>query len=281
MPAVLVTGASTGIGEACAVHLHGLGHTVFAGVRRDADAERLQMRLGDRLVPVMLDVTDQGQIDAAAATVADATGSMRLAGVVNNAGIGIGGPVEELPLDHWRHQFEVNVIGQVAVTKAVIPMLRAGAGRIVFIGSISGRIATPMMAPYSASKHAIEAIGEALRHELADWDIKVAVVEPGAIRTPIWEKGRARADDLDSFVSPEGRERYARFIDLVRRAIDAQERNGADPAIVARAVEHALFSPRPKDRYPVGTDAKVQALASRVLPDKVRDRAVRAMADRI
>jgi len=270
---VLVTGASTGIGEACVLHLDRLGHRVYAGVRSEAHAHGLRQRGSDRIVPVFFDVTDQGQIDAVAKQIADDGGS--LDGVVNNAGIAKGGPLEYLPLEIWREQLDVNVLGQVALTKAVLPSIRAARGRIVFIGSISGKVATMLMGPYSASKFAIEAIGESLRSELHPWGISVSVVEPGAIKTPIWEKGRQQADRLDRVLPDEARTRYAKHIAAIRKAIEMQERQGASPDKVAAAVERALLSPRPKTRYLVGTDARVQALLVRWLPDRPREAIIR------
>jgi len=272
---VLVTGASTGIGEACALRLDRLGHRVYAGVRSEEHARGLRRRGSDRIVPVFLDVTDQAQIDAAAKQIG---GGGRLDGVVNNAGIGRGGPLEYLPLEVWREQLEVNVLGQVAVTKAVLPFIRAAGGRIVFIGSIGGRVATMLMGPYNASKFAIEAIGESLRSELHPWGIGVSVVEPGAIKTPIWDKAREQADRLERALPAEARTRYARHIAAIRKAIEMQDRQGVSPDKVAAAVERALFSPRPKTRYLVGTDARVQALLVRWLPDRPREAIIRRFA---
>ena len=272
---VLVTGASTGIGEACALRLDRLGHRVYAGVRSEEHARGLRRRGSDRIVPVFLDVTDQAQIDAAAKQIG---GGGRLDGVVNNAGIGRGGPLEYLPLEVWREQLEVNVLGQVAVTKAVLPFIRAAGGRIVFIGSIGGRVATMLMGPYNASKFAIEAIGESLRSELHPWGIGVSVVEPGAIKTPIWDKARQQADRLERALPEEARTRYARHIAAIRKAIEMQDRQGVSPDKVAAAVERALFSPRPKTRYLVGTDARVQALLVRWLPDRTREAIIRRFA---
>ena len=272
---VLVTGASTGIGEACALRLDRLGHRVYAGVRSEEHARGLRQRGSDRIVPVFLDVTDQAQIDAAAKQIG---GGGRLDGVVNNAGIGRGGPLEYLPLEVWREQLEVNVLGQVAVTKAVLPFIRAAGGRIVFIGSIGGRVATMLMGPYNASKFAIEAIGESLRSELHPWGIGVSVVEPGAIKTPIWDKARQQADRLERALPEEARTRYARHIAAIRKAIEMQDRQGVSPDKVAAAVERALFSPRPKTRYLVGTDARVQALLVRWLPDRPREAIIRRFA---
>jgi NAD(P)-dependent dehydrogenase (short-subunit alcohol dehydrogenase family) len=273
---VLVTGASTGIGEACTLRLDRLGHRVYAGVRSEEHAHRLRQRGSDRIVPVLVDVTDQAQIDATARQIADGGGS--LDGVVNNAGVGRGGPLEYLPLEIWREQLEVNVLGQVAVTKAVLPFIRAACGRIVFIGSISGNVATMLTGPYNASKFAIEAIGESLRSELHPWGITVSVVEPGAIKTAIWDKSRQQFDRLEPAMPEEARTRYARHIAAIRRTIEMQDRHGASPDKVAAAVEQALFSSRPKTRYLVGADARAQALLVRWLPDKPREAIIRRFA---
>jgi NAD(P)-dependent dehydrogenase (short-subunit alcohol dehydrogenase family) len=273
---VLVTGASSGIGEACAVHLDRLGHRVYAGVRKEEHAQALRDIGSHRMVPVFLDVTDQAQIHAAAKQIAgEAAG---LDGVVNNAGIAKGGPLEYLPLEQWRQQFEVNVLGQVAVTKAMLPLIRPAGGRIVFIGSIGGKVATMLLGPYNASKFAVEAIGESLRHELHPWAISVSVVEPGAIKTAIWDKGRQDADRVERDLPPEARTRYADHIAAIRKGIDTQDRQGVGPEKVAKAVEHALFSHRPKTRYLVGTDAKIQSALVRWLPDRPREAIIRRIA---
>jgi NAD(P)-dependent dehydrogenase (short-subunit alcohol dehydrogenase family) len=276
MKSVLITGASTGIGEACALRLDRLGHRVYAGVRSEERGAGLRQRGSDRIVPVLLDVTDQAQIDTVARQIADDGGD--LDGVVNNAGIARGGPLEYLPLEIWREQLDVNVLGQVAVTKAVLPFIRAARGRIVFIGSIGGRAATQLMGPYSASKFAIEAIGESLRSELHPWGISVSVVEPGAIKTPIWEKGLQEADRLQRALPDEATTRYATHISAIRKGIEMQARQGVDPDQVAAVVEHALFSRRPKTRYLVGTDARVQSLLVRWLPDRPREAFIRRFA---
>lgn len=276
MAEILVTGASTGIGEACALRLDRGGHRVFAGVRRQVDADRLKAQGSSRLTPVFLDVTDAVQVEAVAKEIAAEAGS--LAGLVNNAGIGKGGPIEFLSLDDWRHQFEVNVIAQVGVTQAMLPLIRKGNGRIVFIGSIGGKSSTQLLAPYSASKFAIEAIGESLRHELRPWHISVSVIEPGAIKTAIWDKASEEADRLERELPDEARDRYANHIAALRRAMEMQTRRGIPPDSVARAVEHALFSDRPRTRYPVGPDAKVQTALVRFLPDRVREAIIRRFA---
>ena len=198
--AVVVTGASTGIGRATALYLDAKGYLVFPGVRKEADAEGLRQQGSDRLAPVMIDVTDEKSIASAREQVAEAVGERGLAGLVNNAGVGGGGPIEFIPLDELRSTLEVNLIGQVAVTQAFLPLIRRRKGTIVFIASIGGRVASPFMSPYNTSKFGIEALGESLRHELAPWGIDVAVVEPGSIDTEIWSKGdeavRERIDEL-------------------------------------------------------------------------------------
>lgn len=275
---ILVTGASSGIGEACAVAFGRLGWDVFAGVRRDEDGKRLQAKSTGDLRPVLLDVTDLASVEAMAKEVAANVGDAGLTAVVNNAGIAVGGPVEYMAIDEWRRQFEVNVFGQVAVTKAVLPLIRPSAsrGRIVFIGSIGGRIASPFIAPYAASKHAIEAIAESMRHELVDTGIRTVVVEPGAVRTPIWDKGRSDADEIEANLPPEGLKRYAPAIAGLRKAMEFQARTGVDPEVVAGVVVRAVTKPRPAARYVVGRDAKMMAIVARVLPDSARDVLTRA-----
>ena len=271
MPAnnnVLVTGASTGIGEACALHLDRLGWRVFAGVRRDEDGERLRKQATERLTPVRLDVTDEAEVTNALGTIADLVGDDGLAGLVNNAGVARGGPIEFLPLDEWRDQFEVNVLGQLAVTKAALPLVRLTRGRIVFIGSIGGRIAAPMVGPYSASKHAIEAIGATLREELLPWGIEVAVVEPGVIKTPIWTKGKAKAEELERSLGDESARLYKDQMEAIKADLEKNGRRGVEPSKVAAAVEHALTSGRPKHRYLVGMDAKLAGNLVRIVPDR-------------
>lgn len=277
MKSILVTGASSGIGEACALDLDRQGHRVYAGVRRSADGEKLAEKASDRLVPVILDVTDQATIDAVAKRIAEDTGG-ELHGLVNNAGIGRGGPLEYLDLAEWREQLEVNVIGQVAVTKAVLPLIRSGRGRVVFIGSIGGKVATMMMGPYNASKFAIEGIGEALRHELHPWGIKVAVVEPGAIQTEIWSKATETADRLESELPAEALSLYGGHLASLRKALEMQARNAVPAQKVADVVRQALFDPRPRNRYLVGRDARALSAIGRLLPDRVREAVVRRLA---
>jgi NAD(P)-dependent dehydrogenase (short-subunit alcohol dehydrogenase family) len=268
---VVITGASSGIGEACALHLDGLGCRVFAGVRNQADGEALKAKASARLTPVLLDVTDVASVDQAAEAVRAAVGTAGLAGLVNNAGIGGGGPLEVVPPADLRKVFEVNVIGPVAVTQAFLPLLRQGRGRIVNMGSIAGRAATPFIGPYSASKFALEALTDAMRMELQPWGIHVSIVEPGAIESRIWEKARQRADQMQAAAGPEARARYGEAIARVRDAMEQAARRAIPARAVAEAVAHALFASRPKTRYLVGLDARLRAVMAAWLPDRVQD----------
>jgi NAD(P)-dependent dehydrogenase (short-subunit alcohol dehydrogenase family) len=270
---VVITGASTGIGEACALRLDKAGWRVFAGVRKEADAARLKQEASARLTPITLDVTNQAQIDAAAKTVADAVGAAGIQGVVNNAGVSVNGPLEYLTSDDLRKQLEVNVIGQIAMTRAFLELVRKGNGRIVFIGSIAGKMATPFLGPYCASKHAMEALSDALRQELRPWGISVSLVEPGSIATKIWEKGMNDADEYEKNMPEEATMRYGKAFMALREAAQKFGDAGIPADRVAKPVEHALTSGRPRTRYIVGFDATIQSIIRRV-PDRLRDRLV-------
>ena len=271
MAGILITGASTGIGEATALHLDGLGHRVFAGVRKEADGERLAAAArSGRLTPVHLDVTDDAAIATALDEVAEASGG-RLDGVVNNAGVALGGPLEFLPMEDFRTQMDINVTGLLAVTQAAMPLIRGASGRVVLIGSMSGRLAVPMTGAYSASKFAVEALADTLRMELSPWGLAVSLIQPGAIKTPIWDKGRQQLVAMTDRYTPEALELYADGIESVAKGIEQQDDDGISPVEVAKAVEKALFSKRPRSRYAVGVDAKAGAVLARALPDRVKD----------
>ncbi|MCH7811697.1 MAG: SDR family oxidoreductase [Chloroflexi bacterium] len=272
--AVVITGASTGIGEACALRLDKKGFRVFAGVRKDEDGERLKGQASERLTPVRIDVTDEASISAAAETVAAAVGEAGVAGLVNNAGIGVPGPLEFLTSDDLRRQFEVNVIGQLAVTRAFLPLIRRATGRIVNIGSIAGRMATPFLGLYSASKFAMEALTDSLRQELRPWGIHVSIVEPGSIATPIWQKAQAEADELEKNLPEEAMALYGKPFAAMREAARKFEEAGIPPDEVAKFVEHAITAKTPKTRYVVGRDAQIQRVLAKVAPDRLRDRLV-------
>lgn len=270
--AVVITGASTGIGAACALHLGRLGFLVFAGVRNIKDGEMFQRQEANRLVPLILDVTDAASIQRSHAIVSERVGNNGLFGLINNAGIAVVGPLEAVPIPDLRRQLEINLIGQVAVTQAFLPLIRQARGRIVNMGSIAGRAAMPLMGPYAASKFALEAVTDALRLELQQWGIKVTIIEPGAIATPIWDKSGQGAADLEAATSPELRTLYEGVIAGVKRVVREAAKRAIAPDAVAKAVEHALTAARPKTRYLVGTDAKLRALMVKLLPDRISDR---------
>jgi len=269
---VVVTGASTGIGAACALDCAARGMTVFAGVRDPRAGEALARKGGPSLIPITLDVTDEPSIMRSVEAVQLVVGDGGLGGLVNNAGIVIGSPLEVIPLSQLRKQLEVNVIGQIAVTQSFLPLLRRGRGRIVNMGSIAGRGTIPLLGPYSASKFALEALTDALRMELQPWGIQVSIIEPGAIATPIWEKSAKEAEGLEASVSEESKALYGEAVIRIREAIAEAAKRAIPPEEVVRAVHHALTASRPRTRYLVGTDAKLRAWMVKWLPDRVHDR---------
>jgi NAD(P)-dependent dehydrogenase (short-subunit alcohol dehydrogenase family) len=271
MPTALITGASTGIGQATSLRLARAGWTVLAGVRKHEDGERLAAEgPSGRIEPLQLDVTDAGQIEAAAARVGDGG----LDALVNNAGMGVGGPLEVLSDEEWRRQFDVNFFGQIAVTRALLPALRRARGRIVFVSSIGGRVAMGFNGPYAASKHAIEAVGDALRVELHNSGIQVGLIEPGSVATPIWDKSRGVARELA--IPPELQPQYGRVTATMDKVLEDTGRRGIPPEAVAEAIEKALTAPRMPSRVLVGRDAKMMLAVRRALPDRVFDRIVRS-----
>lgn len=269
---VVVTGASTGIGAACALDFAGRGMTVFAGVRDPLAGEALAAKGGPSLIPITLDVTDEMSIVRSVKAVQSVLGEGGLGGLVNNAGIVIGSPLEVIPLSQLRKQLEVNVIGQIAVTQAFLPLLRRGRGRIVNMGSIAGRGTIPLLGPYSASKYALEALTDALRMELRPWGIHVSIIEPGAIATPIWEKSTKEAESLEASVSAEAKALYGEAVVRIREAIAQAAQRAISPDAVVRAVHHALTASSPRTRYLVGSDAKLRAWMVKWLPDRVQDK---------
>jgi len=270
--AVVITGASTGIGAACALHLDRVGFAVFAGVRKPEDGVALQKAGSERLVPLELDVTDLATIRKSCAVVLDATKERGLFGLINNAGIAVVGPLEAVPLSDLRQQLEVNVIGQVAVIQVFLPLIRQARGRIVNMGSIAGLSTMPLMGPYSASKFALEAITDALRLEVQQWGIHVAIVEPGAIATPIWNKSTIEAAEREAAIETELRTLYKSVVTAVRKVVGEASKRAIPPDAVVKVVEEALTAPAPKTRYLVGTDAKFLAFLVRLLPDRISDK---------
>jgi len=268
---IVVTGASSGIGKACALQLDKLGFGVFAGVRREMDSDALRCEASATLTPILLDITDAASITSAVEVVTTAFGEIGLAGIINNAGIAVAGPLEFLPVDEIRKQLEVNVIGQIAVTQAFLPLLRQGQGRIINIGSLGGRIAMPFIGPYSAAKFAMEALTDALRMELRPWHIHVSIVEPGFITTPIWEKSKEVAGTIFNNLPRQAEHMYGTIIPGVRETYSHAGRTGTPAEEVAKVTIRALTAARPKTRYIVGRGARLGTSVLERLPDKLRD----------
>jgi NAD(P)-dependent dehydrogenase (short-subunit alcohol dehydrogenase family) len=261
LPSVLVTGAGRGIGRAIAERLSGSGWDVYAGVRSGGAP--------DGCTAVTLDITAPHDIAAL-----DTALPQRLDAVVNNAGVVVGGPIEALPVEELRRQFEVNVVAQAAVTQALLPRLRASRGRVVFVSSLSGRVSTPMTGAYNASKFAIEGMADALRMELRPWGIRVVLVEPAQVNTDMWQGAEAELDATVAALSDQHRRLYAKHIEGFRKMIPMSLKLAAPPEAVAAAVERALTASRPKARYVVGAGPRVQAVLSAVTPTPVLDAAL-------
>jgi NAD(P)-dependent dehydrogenase (short-subunit alcohol dehydrogenase family) len=271
VPSVLVTGATRGIGRATAIRLAEHGWEVFAGVRRPQDGEGLTGSQPGRISPVVLDITDPDQVAGLERALPG-----ELDAVVNNAGIVVGGPLEAVPLSELRNQLEVNVVGQVAVTQALLPRLRRSRGRIVFVSSLNGKVATPLTGPYNASKFALEAVADSLRMELAPWGIRVALVEPAQTDTDLWRRADDQLESTVVLLSAEHRNLYAKHIEGYRKSIPRSQRMARPAETVAETIERALTARRPRARYVVGTPARIQAVLARMTPTPVLDVMLRA-----
>jgi len=267
MPTVLVTGAARGIGKAIVEHLASTGWDVIAGVRSEQDADAITKVDPQRVSAVILDVTDADHI----AKLADALPA-RLDAVVNNAGVAVGGPVETVTPDDWRKVLEVNVIGQFAVTRAVLPKLRESRGRAVFISSVNGRISTPMLGPYSASKFALEAACDALRIELRGWGVPVVLIEPAQTDTDMWRTAGDMVEQIEADMSADDRDLYAKHIAGMKKFVPRARRMASPTTKVVAVVEEALTARRPRARYVVALLPKIQAAVVPNLPTALRDR---------
>jgi NAD(P)-dependent dehydrogenase (short-subunit alcohol dehydrogenase family) len=264
----VVSGASSGIGQATTHALAARGFHVLAGVRRDEDAERL---VREGVEPVILDITDPAHVRNIAERVANDSAARPLSALVNNAGIAVNAPVETIPMTEWRRQFEVNFFGQVAITQALLPSLLEARGRIVNVSSIGGRVVGPTFGAYAASKFAVEAMSDALRREVGRLGVRVIVIEPGTVATAIWGKGLATAQELVASMSEEQQIRYRDIVAAVRDQAEKLQRGGIDPAEAAEAIVKAIETRDPRARYLVGRDAKVMARVAKLLPDRAVD----------
>lgn len=270
---ILISGASTGIGRSAAVHMARKGHSVWAGVRSQKSFDEVRKLNVQGLKPVFLDVTDEKSITACVSEIKKSAGIIH--GLVNNAGIVVGGPVEAVTLDEWRQQFEVNVFGQIRVIQLTLPLLRESKGRIVNISSIAGKISQPFMSPYCASKFALEAVSDSLRREVRAHGVQVSLVEPGPIDTPIWQKSIKTGEERKSKYSDEVTAAYGRLIDRFTERVRQAERNSSPVSVVVKAIEHALTARQPRIRYPVGRGIKLATVINRALPDSLMDMVIR------
>lgn len=267
----LVTGASTGIGRATVRVLIGKGWRVFAGVRKPSDADSLRQEFGDKVVPEILDVTDPAAIVAAAADIRAQLNGQTLNGLVNNAGMALGGPLALQPVEEMKRLFEVNVFGVVRVTQAMIPLLGGDKslsgepGRIVNITSVGGKIAPPFIGDYAMTKHAMEAFSESLRRELMLYGIDVIAIGPGAVKTPIWDK--ADSTDMTPYLNSDFAKPLKKFVDF----FIADGRKGFEPEVIGEAVHTALTIAKPKVRYAVVPKRFVNWTLPTLLPKRVID----------
>ena len=269
---IVVTGASTGMGAATARELARRGFHVLAGVRRDVDADALR---GDGIEPHILDITVESHVAAIAERVANDPQGFPLRALINNAGVAINAPVEALPIAEWRRQFEVNLFGHVAMIQALMPSLLRSAGTVVNISSLGGKVALPTYPAYAGSKFALEALSDSLRREVGRLGVRVVVIEPGAVKTAMAERGVATADRLKDGMTADQRERYGELVDAMSNLARSFDKDGVSADHAATVIAKAATSSRPRTRYTVGRDAAVLARLSRVLSDRVLDRVVR------
>ena len=266
MRKILITGASTGIGRAIALALDEEGWQVFAGVRSQKDGKSLKSESSENLVPIILDITKKEHIKKAVEKIGDS-----LHGLINNAGIVSPGPLELMPIKDIKEQLDVNVVSQISVTQSFLPSLRNSQGRIIFMSSVSGMMVFPLLGAYAASKHALEAIGDGFRRELKKWDIKVSIIEPGSMKTPIWKKTLGRGSAQMKDIPKEKLKLYENEINSLLKGASEAEKKALDVQYVVDAVLDALDSSHPKTRYIVGPIHKIKTIIARFLPDSFLD----------
>lgn len=265
---VVVTGASSGIGLATAKRLATDGFHVLAGIRRDADRAKVR---GSNIEPILLDIADAATIGGLVERIASDRERRPLRALVNNAGIAVNAPVEAAPLEDWRRQFEVGVIGQVAMIQALTPALLESRGRVVNIGSVGGKISMAGFGPYSAAKFAMEAVNDSLRREMQPYGLVVVMITPGAISTRLSDDGIAGVDRLAAQLSPEQHRRHDRLVEAVKSLARSWARDGLRPEAAAAVVSRAVTAERPRLRYTVGTDAALLTRLVRLIPEGLMD----------
>jgi NAD(P)-dependent dehydrogenase (short-subunit alcohol dehydrogenase family) len=269
----VVTGASSGIGRATARELARRGFHVLAGVRRDRDADAIR---GQRIEPVLLDITNSDHIGALVDRVRDDPMGGALRVLVNNAAVGVNVPIEAYPIAQWRNLFEVNLFGQIAVTQALLPTLIANAGRVVNVSSVGGKVAMATYGPYAGTKFALEAVSDSLRRELAPLGVHVIVVEPGAVVTGMLDRASATAQELASAMTPAQRHRYGGLVHAVAAQAASSAKSGQPAEAAAEVIAKAVLARRPRTRYTVGRDAAFITRLERILPDRALDRLIAA-----
>jgi NAD(P)-dependent dehydrogenase (short-subunit alcohol dehydrogenase family) len=277
---ILISGASKGIGKAAALFFSTNGIQVFAGVRTVEDGKILEDLGGGKIIPIQLDVTNSTQIKNSIVKIEEIVGKNGLQGLVNNAGIAVSSPMEFVPIDELRNQIEINFIGVVALTQACMPLIRIGKGRIVNISSISGMFSYPFVGPYSASKFALEAFTNSFRRELLMAGIHVASVQPGNVDTPIWDSSYMKADEISKNFPAEAHQHYPFYFPTLLDKKDGQDKKGMSPQKVVDKINHALFSKRPKTKYPVGNTAIFFSTIGKFIPDKFFDSIIKIIFSR-
>jgi NAD(P)-dependent dehydrogenase (short-subunit alcohol dehydrogenase family) len=269
--AVFITGAASGIGRETALIFDKAGYRVFAGVRNAKAGTTLRSEASSKLMPIILDITSPQEIAEAAKAVSAILGKHDgIQCLINNAGIVVGGPLEFLKIEDFRYQIEVNLIGQLAVTQAFLPLIRKAKGRIIFVGSIAGLFALPFSGPYAASKFGLEGMVDSLRRELDSWNISVVLVEPGSVKTPIWEKSFSTGKQRFSDMGTEAHSLYQEKGDAIENMMRSGLNNALLPEDVAKVLLMAMETKSPRTRYQIGKDARMAALGL-FIPDAIKD----------
>ncbi|WP_413294059.1 SDR family oxidoreductase [Bdellovibrio sp. HCB185ZH] len=275
MKQVLITGASTGIGFDLTRTLCEKGYKVWAGVRKPESLDRLIQDFSEKLTVLKLDVTNSQDIEQAYKTVLAEMNPRQELILVNNAGIAYGGPIEGLPLEEWRKVFDVNLFGMVEMTRTFLPLIRQTKGRVINMGSISGRVAAPFLGPYTTSKFAVRAFTDSLRRETSSFGVHVSLIEAGPIRTEIWSKSIDASDEIAKKLSPEIRETYGPMLAALREGVLATSKDAVPAQNVTMAILHAIQSRLPRVNYMVGKNIKLQAGLMRFMSTRMMDRVIR------